>query len=109
MEAVDKALNNPLLDVDIKNAQGALVNVIGGTDLSLEEYKKVIQKIGEQLSPDAKLISGAQISEDLEKSLKVMVIITGVKSPQISGERLPIEIARKKDMENELGIEFFDE
>ena len=109
MEAVEKALNNPLLDVDIKNASGALVNVIGGTDLSLEEYKQIIQKIGEQLSPDAKLISGAQISKDLEKSLKVMVIVTGVKSPQISGERLPIEEARRKDMESELGIEFFNE
>lgn len=108
-EAVDKALNNPLLDVDIKNARGALVNVIGGTDLSLEEYKLVVQKIGEQLSPDAKLISGAQISKDMEKSLKVMVVITGVKSPQISGERLPIEEARRKDMEGELGIKFFEE
>jgi len=109
MEAVEKALNNPLLDVDIKNARGALVNVIGGTDLALDEYKEIIQKIGEQLSPDAKLISGAQISKDMEKSIKVMVIITGVKSPQISGERLPIEEARRKDMEGELGIEFFDE
>ncbi len=109
MEAVDKALNNPLLDVDIKNAQGALVNVIGGTDLSLDEYKQVIHKISEQLSPDAKLISGAQISKDLEKSIKVMVIITGVKSPQISGERLPIQEARRQDMEDEFGIEFFKE
>jgi cell division protein FtsZ len=108
-EAVDKALNNPLLDVDIKNARGALVNVIGGTDLSLEEYKLVVQKIGEQLSPDAKLISGAQISKDMEKSLKVMVVITGVKSPQISGERMPAEEARRKDMEGELGIKFFEE
>jgi len=108
-EAVDKALNNPLLDVDIKNATGALVNVLGGTDLSLEEYKEVIKKIGEQLSPDAKLISGAQISKDLEKTLRVMVIITGVKSPQISGERLPIEQLRRKEMEGELGIEFFEE
>ena len=109
MEAVDKALNNPLLDVDIKNAAGALVNVIGGTDLALDEYKQVVQKIGEQLSPDAKLISGAQISKDMEKSIKIMVIITGVKSPQISGERLPIEVARRKEMEGELGIEFLDE
>ncbi|MFH0808477.1 MAG: cell division protein FtsZ [archaeon] len=108
-EAVDKALNNPLLDVDIKNAHGALVNVIGGTDLSLEEYKVVVQRIGEQLSPDAKLISGAQISKDMEKSLKVMVVITGVKSPQISGERRTIEEARRKDMEGELGIKFFEE
>ncbi|MCH7850968.1 MAG: cell division protein FtsZ [Nanoarchaeota archaeon] len=108
-EAVEKALNNPLLDVDIKNASGALVNVIGGTDLALEEYKTIVQKIGEQLSPDAKLISGAQISKDLEKSIKVMVIVTGVKSPQISGERYPPEVARRKDMEGELGIEFFEE
>ena len=108
-EAVEKALNNPLLDVDIKNATGALVNVIGGPDLSLEEYKTVVQKIGEQLSPDAKLISGAQISKDMEKSLKVMVIITGVKSPQISGERISIEEARRQDMEGELGIEFVEE
>lgn len=109
MEAVEKALNNPLLDVDVKNAQGALINVIGGTNLSLEEYKQVIQKIGQQLSPDAKIISGAQISKDMEKSLKVMIVITGVKSPQISGERLPIEEARRKDIEGELGIEFFEE
>lgn len=61
------------------------------------------------MSPDAKLISGAQISKDLEKSLKVMVIITGVKSPQITGERLPIEVARRRDIEDELGIEFFNE
>ena len=108
LEAVDKAINNPLLDVDIKNAGVALVNVLGGTDLALEEYKQIIQKIGEQLSPTAKLISGAQISKDLEKSIKVMVIITGVKSPQISGEKLPIEEIRKRDIEEELGIKFFD-
>ena len=76
MEAVEKALNNPLLDVDIKNASGALVNVIGGTDLSLEEYKQIVQKIGEQLSPDAKLISGAQISKDMEKNQKEMNVVT---------------------------------
>ena len=109
LEAVDKAINNPLLDVDIVNAKGALVNVIGGTDLALEEYKQIVQKIGEQLSPDAKLISGAQISKDLEKSIKVMVIITGVKSPQISGDKISYEEIKRQSMEGELGIEFFEE
>jgi cell division protein FtsZ len=108
-EAVDKALNNPLLDVDIKNAQGALVNVIGGNNLALEEYNQAVQLIGDRLSPSAKLISGAKISQDMDKSLKIMVIITGVKSPQISGERIPVNEARRKDIENELGIEFFEE
>jgi cell division protein FtsZ len=108
-EAVDKALNNPLLDVSIDNAQGALVNVIGGNNLSLEEYKEVVQLISQKLSPSAKLISGAKISPDMEDSLKVMVVITGVKSPQISGERVSIEEAKRRDISGELGIEFFEE
>jgi len=108
-EAVDKALNNPLLDVDIRDAKGALVNVIGGNDLSLEEYKEVVRIIGDQLNPNARLISGAKISKDMENNLKVMVIITGVKSPQISGEKVSYETAQRKDMEGELGIKFFGE
>ncbi len=108
-EAVEKAINNPLLDVDISNGSGALVNVIGGNDLSLEEYKQVIETIGKKLSPDAKMISGAQISKDLEKSIRVMVIITGVHSPQISGEKRPLEEVKRTEMEEELGIEFLED
>ena len=107
-DAVDKALNNPLLDVDIKDAQGALINVIGGNNLALEEYNQAVKLIGEKLSPTAKLISGARISPDMDKSIKIMVIITGVKSPQISGERVSIDEVRRKDIESELGIEFFE-
>jgi cell division protein FtsZ len=114
-EAVEKAINNPLLDVEVENASGALVNVIGGEDLSLEEYKRVIEYIGEKLSPEAKLISGAQISKDLsgtgdsKGAIRIMVIVTGVKSPQISGEKIPFEEARRMEMEEELGIEFLEE
>ncbi|MGC9309139.1 MAG: cell division protein FtsZ [Candidatus Nanoarchaeia archaeon] len=108
-EAVEKAINNPLLDVEITNGTGALVNVIGGNDLSLDEYKQIIQTIGDRLSPDAKLISGAQISKDLEGAIRVMVIVTGVKSTQISGEKRPAEDVKREEMSDELGIEFFEE
>jgi cell division protein FtsZ len=108
-EAVDKALNNPLLDVDAANARGALVNVIGGPDLSLDEAKVVIQEVGKHLADNAKLIWGAQISPDMEKTLRVMVIITGVKSPQISGysEIIPPEERLSGELSTELGIQFF--
>ncbi len=109
IEAVEKAINNPLLDVDISNANGALVNVIGGEDLALDEYKQIIEYIGNKLSPEAKMISGAQISKDLEGSIRVMVVVTGVNSPQISGEKRPIEEARRDEMSDELGIEFLEE
>jgi len=109
IEAVEKAIENPLLDVDVLEASGALVNVIGGEDLALEEYKQIVEYIGEKLAPEAKLISGAQISKDLEGAIRVMVIITGVKSPQISGEKRPLEEIKKQEMESELGIEFLEE
>ncbi|MFZ5955151.1 MAG: cell division protein FtsZ [Nanoarchaeota archaeon] len=109
LEAVERALNNPLLDVDIANGSGALINVSGGEDLSLEEYKQILEYIGGKLSAEAKLIAGAQISKDLEKTLRVMVIITGVKSPQISGETRSLEEIKREEMQEELGIEFFEE
>ena len=108
IEAVEKAINNPLLDVDISNATGALVNVVGGPNMSLDEYKTIIGTIGERLSPDAKLIGGAQISEDMEKSIRVLLIVTGVKSSQILGESESFESLKHKEIEEELGIEFFE-
>jgi len=108
LEAVDKAIQNPLLDVDISNATGALVNIVGGPDMSLDECKTIIETVGNKLSPDAKLIWGAQISEDMEKSIRVLLIVTGVKSSQILGHEGSIESIKHKEIEEELGIEFFE-
>jgi cell division protein FtsZ len=109
LQAVEKALNNPLLDVDISSATGALVNIIGGPDLSLEESKTIIEEIGKSLSSSAKLIWGAQISPDMEKTIRVMVIITGVSSPQILGSDVKIspEERNQGELSKELGIKFF--
>jgi len=108
MDAVGKAIQNPLLDVDISNANGALVNIIGGADMSLDECKAVIEEVSNKLSPDAKLIWGAQISADMEKSIRVLLIVTGVKSAQILGHTESLESMKHKEIEEELGIEFFE-
>ena len=108
LDAVGKAIENPLLDVDISNATGALVNIIGGPNMSLDECKSVIETIGNKLSPDAKLIWGAQIAEDMEKSIRVLLIVTGVRSSQILGQGDTIESIKHKEIEDELGIEFFE-
>jgi len=107
-EAVEKALNNPLLDVDVSNATGALINIIGGPDLSLDETKEIVKAVGEKLSEDARLIWGAQISEDMEKTLRVMLIITGVKSSQILGPGETVTQKETRDISDELGIEFLE-
>lgn len=108
-EAVEKAIHNPLLDVDVTNATGALVNIIGGPDMSLDEYKIVMEHIGEKISPDAKIISGAQISPDMDKTLKVLLIVTGVKSAQILGWSTDMPSSKQEELERELGIDFVDE
>ena len=107
-EAVEKALTNPLLDVDLSGSTGALVNIIGGNDMSLDEARAIISSVGQKLSPDSKMIWGAQISPEMEKSIRVMIIITGVKSSQIMGSELPKEIQKQVEMEDELGIEFLE-
>ncbi|MFH1586037.1 MAG: cell division protein FtsZ [archaeon] len=108
VEAIEKAIQNPLLDVDISNASGALVNIVGGPNMSLDECKMIIETIGNQLSPDAKLIWGAQIQDDMEKAIRVLLIVTGVKSSQIMGHGESIESIKHKEIEEELGIEFFE-
>ncbi len=108
IEAVEKAIQNPLLDVDISDATGALVNIIGGPDMSLDECKKIIENIGGKLNPEAKLIWGAQISDDMDKSIRVLLVVTGVKSSQILGNGDTIDKIRHKEIEEELGIDFFE-
>lgn len=105
-EAVEKAISNPLLDVDIAGANGALINVAGGTDMTLEEARRVVETVSEKLDEDARIIWGAQISEDLEHTIRAMLIVTGVSSPQIFGHRKTGMSKKKKEIENELGIDF---
>ncbi len=105
-ESVQKALNNPLIDVDISQATGALINISGGEDLTLEESRKIVETISENLDPHAKIIWGAQIYRDLEKTIRTMLIITGVNSEQIFGADNQYFGKKKKAIEDELGIEF---
>ena len=108
VEAVEKAINNPLLDVDISGANGALINVIGGEDMTLDEARKVVETITEKLDEDARVIWGAQIYKDMEKTIRTMLIVTGVKSSQIFGLTKKTADKKKKEIEQHLGIEFLD-
>lgn len=105
-DAVQKAIDNPILDVDIGGATGALINVAGGEDLTLDEARKVVESVAQKLDPDAKIIWGAQIYKDLQKTVRVMLVITGVKSDQILGKTDSTKDRKRRQIESELGIEF---
>jgi cell division protein FtsZ len=90
LESVRKALKSPLLDVDIAGAKAALVNVTGGPDMTVEEAESVVEEIYSKLDSDARIIWGAMIDPELENTIRTLVIVTGVKSPQIFGKKYPV-------------------
>jgi len=106
IESVEKAISNPLLDVNIEGATGALINVTGGPDMSLDEARKVVETVSDKLDEEARIIWGAQVSEDMDKTIRTMLIITGVNSPQIFGPRKGAPKKMRREIERELGIEF---
>jgi len=84
-DAVQKALENPLLEVDYTGAAGALVHITGGPDMTLEEVNRIGEMVSENLDPSATVYWGARILPEFEGKIQVITIITGVKSPYILG------------------------
>lgn len=105
-EAVKRALSNPLLEVTYEGATGALIHVTGGNDLTLDEVSKAGELITEALDAEANVIWGARINNELNGKLRIMTIVTGVKSPYILGKSSPKEeYAKAAAMSEELGID----
>jgi cell division protein FtsZ len=102
-ESVIKAMTNPLLEVNYDGGTGALVHITGGSDLKLDEVNLIGEYVSKQLDPDAQVIWGARINPDFKGKLRVITIITGVKSPYILGP-VAREEPMKKDFSQELGI-----
>ncbi len=101
-DAVLKALNHPLLEVDYQGAAGALIHVVCGPDMTLAEINEAGELISKRLAPDSQVIWGARVMQEYTGKVQVIAIITGVKSPYNLG---PVELAEKTAMaENELGI-----
>ncbi len=108
-EAVEKALNNPLLSIDVEGGNGALVNVIGGPDVTVRESQQIVEAVSSRLAPDAKVIWGTQIDKSLGDTVRAMLVITGVKAPHIFGQDKSYgKTVKKKAIEEELGVEFVE-
>lgn len=101
VESVQRAIRSPLLDVDISGATGALVNVVGGPDMTIAEAESVVNELYTRVDPKARLIWGAAIEPELENIIRTMIVVTGVKSPQILGKGTAGNISTAK-----YGIDF---
>ncbi len=84
-EAVQKALDMPLLDVDYTCAKGALIHVSGDEQMTIDEANRVGEIVTQMMSDDALIIWGARVDPSLAGNLKVTLVMTGVRSQYVYG------------------------
>jgi len=76
-EAARQAIHSPLLETSIEGAGGVLINVTGGKDLGLLEVNEAIELVQKSVDPDANIIFGTVIDENLHDEMVITVIATG--------------------------------
>lgn len=83
IEAAEAAISNPLLDeVSMKGANGVLINITGGLDMTLHEVDLAANRIGEEVDPQANIIFGSIFDESLTGRIRVSVVATGIDAEQ---------------------------
>ncbi len=87
LDAINEALNSPLLEMDISDASGVLINVTGGLDMTVSEAERVAEEVHARVNPNARIIWGAAIDPTLDHTIRVMLVVTGVKSSQVLGKK----------------------
>ena len=97
LKATEEALSSPLLEIDVSDARGALINVVGGNDLTLGEAEQCAKIIRDRINPHARIIWGATSEADGHDGyVRVLVVLTGVQSEQIHGAKMRSSIADAK-------------
>jgi cell division protein FtsZ len=89
-EAVTEALTSPLLgNVELKDATGALVRIVGGPSMTVSEAEKAAALVGAKISKRARIMWGCSIenSPEMQNTVKVLLIITGVRSESLLGQK----------------------
>jgi cell division protein FtsZ len=85
--AVKEALTSPLLgEIDLKDAKGALIRVVGGPDMTVGEAQKAAEIVTNSVNDRARIIWGCSIEPELEGTIKVLLIVTGARSKYMLGK-----------------------
>lgn len=100
--AAKAAMSSPLLETTISGATGILINITSGPDISLEEIETASSMIANEAHPDANIIWGTALDNELEDTMKITVIATGFKAedgkPMASG-KTAAEPAKKSPLQ----------
>jgi cell division protein FtsZ len=97
VEAAQKAISSPLLEESsIEGARGVLINITGGSDLTLFEVNEASSIIKEVAHEDAQIIFGSVIDENMQGEIRVTVIATGFGYPKETATTVPLAMPAKK-------------
>jgi cell division protein FtsZ len=87
VQAAEKAIANPLLDeISLRGARGVLINITGGSDLTLFELDEAANRIREEVDPDANIIVGSTLDDGLDGMMRVSVVATGIDASDNAGD-----------------------
>ena len=104
VEAAKAAVSSPMLETSIDGARAVLINVTGSEDITLLEVNEAARIIQEAADPEANIIFGAGIDENLNDEVRITVIATGFEKPQYTGKtgEVPARkpVPEKKEEEN---------
>jgi cell division protein FtsZ len=90
-QAVDEAINSPLLeDINLEGAKGILLNVTSGNDLEISELEEIGSMVKGYASKEAKIIVGTSVSQEMNDSIRVTVVATGLEDNE-KGEKKSTE------------------
>jgi cell division protein FtsZ len=107
-EAAEAAASSPLLeDINLAGANGILVNVTAGMDLSIGEFQEVGNTVKEYASPDATVVVGTVIDPDMTDSIRVTVVATGL-GKQAANAESPMRIVRRPAAQTEPNYQTLD-
>jgi cell division protein FtsZ len=86
-EAIDEALSSPLLgEIDLKQAKGALIRVVGGPDMTVSEAQKAAEVVGDRINKHARIIWGCSVDPQGEGQVRILLIVTGARSTLLMGK-----------------------
>ena len=73
-------------EIELKDSKGALIRVVGGPDMTVSEAQKAAEIVSQRIAKHARLIWGCSIDPSLEKTVKILLIVTGARSELVIGQ-----------------------
>jgi len=102
--AAKAAITSPLLEFSVRGATGILLNIVGGSDLTMHEVDEAARVVSQEADPNANIIFGASINDEMKDEIQITVIATGfsLSNPEtLTGDKTKDQIGNMQESGDE--------